>query len=817
MPKETGSHKSENLFQDVIPITTSLQVSEDVTFRPVPYNADSESAQNAPVWRVHIGLVSNPSIQFGLELNGEVVVGRDLDSDDVVDLKDYIDDLQGVSRKHLMLRPTITNLYAIDMGSTNGTWRNGRSIGVNNPTPVSNGDILDLGGLQIQVNITDRPNLQTGTLQEKLDLAEALSQIAKAITSQLNLDEVLNKVVETAQYLTSADETAIWLIDENTGELFLDAQQGIEDETIQRMRLPASEDNLVGKVLTTAEPLRAYRKPGEGQIKVKTGYLVESLLYVPITLGGVTFGVIGSGQRKTGKPFSQRDERLLSAIADFAAIAIQNARLYQATDKALAHRVKELTALNEVSRAVSTSLDLSRVYNVLVEQVSRNWPVQSVQLYLLNENAGGLYPLIFGKNLTRPRPITQGIIWEAAEKRESVVTNDPVNYPAYYAATDNIGGAAPKSIASVPLIVKDRVVGVLTLFNKQDGGFTNEDMARLGVFAHPMATAVENARLFAESKRQQAAIVATAQTITEPLLILDEQGNVLVSNEAAQELLANHISQLFDGISRSVGKTAEVMIGDNIYLATSQHLPEIGTISVMQDITYVKQLEKDRAEFMRALSHDLKSPLTSIKGFAQLLGKVMTLNEKGERFISQIVSATDRMLEMIHHLLQVTHEEVIEIERHACDLHSVIAEVLEDVEGAALNKSIQISFDETGDTYMILGDPVRMYHMTLNLVDNAIKYSPPETKIQISLHYTLEAVTLLVQDEGPGIPEEDLPYIFQKFYRGKKTSTQQGTGVGLSVVAAIAQAHDGEATVYNLPENGTAFKVTLPGKLRTDG
>ncbi|MCA9932685.1 MAG: GAF domain-containing protein [Ardenticatenaceae bacterium] len=817
MAKDTGTRKSDSLFQDVIPITTSLHVAGDVTFKSVPFDTNEKLAHNTPIWRVRFGLVADPSLQFGLELNGEVVLGRDLDAANLVDLNDYFDDLQGVSRQHLMLRPTITNLYAIDVGSTNGTWRNGRSIGVNNPTPVSNGDIIDLGGLQILINIVDRPNLQTGTLQEKLDLAEALSQIAKAITSQLDPDEVLNKVVETAQVLTSADETAIWLMDENTGELFLEAQQGIEDESIQRMRLPASEDNLVGKVLTTAEPLRAYRKPGEEQIKVKTGYLVESLLYVPITLGGVTFGVIGAGQRKTGKPFSQRDERLLSAIADFAAIAIQNARLYQATDQALAHRVRELTALNEVSRAVSTSLDLSRVYNVLVEQVSKNWPVQSVQLYLMNENVGGLYPLVFGKNLPRPRPITQGIIWEAAEKRESIVTNDPTNYPTYFAATDNISGAAPKSIACVPLIIKDRVVGVLTLFNKQDGEFTNEDIARLGAFAHPMATAVENARLFAESKRQQAAIVATAQTITEPLLILDEQGNVLVSNEAAQELLANHISQLFDGISRSVGKTAEVMVGDNIYLATSQHLPEVGTISVMQDITYVKQLEKDRAEFMRALSHDLKSPLTSIKGFAQLLGKVMTLNEKGERFISQIVSATDRMLEMIHHLLQVTHEEIVEIERHACDLHSVIAEVLEDVEGAALNKSIQLLFDETGDSYMILGDPVRLYHMMLNLVDNAIKYSPAETKIQISLQYSRKNVILEVQDEGPGIPEEDLPYLFQKFYRGKQTNKEQGTGVGLSVVSAIAEAHEGEATCYNLPEKGSSFKVTLPGKLRTDG
>lgn len=817
MPKDTGEHKSDKLFHEAIEVTSTLDEQSQVSFEPMPHPSDYEPIQNAPIWRVRFGSATETGVQFGLELNGEVILGRDTESSSILDLKKYFPDLQGVSRQHLMLRPTTTNLYAIDVGSTNGTWRNGRSIGVNNPTPLNNGDVLDLGGLQIMINIIDRPNMQTGTLQEKLDLADALSQMAKAITSQLDPDEVLHKVLETAQFLTSADETAIWLIDESTGELFLEAEQGIEDEKIRRMRLPASEDNLVGKVLTTSEPLRAFRKPGEEQIKVKTGYLVESLLFVPITLGGVTFGVIGAGQRKTGKAFSQRDERLLIATADFAAIAIQNARLYQATDKALARRVKELTALNEVARAVSSSLDLSRVYNVLVEQVTKNWPVQSVQVYLHNDKVGGLFPLVFGKNVSRPRPINRGIIWQVAESKKALFTNDATQHQAYHPNFDHVEGQQTNSIACVPLTIKEKVVGVLALFNRKEGEFTLEDMARLEAFSHPVATAVENARLFAESRRQQAAILATARTINEPLIILDEQGNVLVSNEAAQELLASNMGQLFDGISRSVGRTAEVIINERIYLATSQHLPEVGTISVMQDITYVKQLEKDRAEFMRALSHDLKSPLTSIKGFAQLLGKVMTLNEKGERFVDQIVSATERMLEMIHQLLQVTHEEVVELERVAVDMHSIVAEVMEDLEGAALGKSIDLLFDTTGDSYMILGDAVRLYHMTLNLVDNAIKYSPEKTNVKIWLNYTPEEVVIEVQDEGQGIPEGDLHRVFEKFYRGKHTGGQQGTGVGLSVVAAIAKAHEGTASVYNRDEGGAGFKVTLPGKLRTDG
>ena len=106
----------------------------------------------------------------------------------------------------------------------------------------------------------------------------------------------------------------------------------------------------MGKVIRTGKPIRARRAPGEDQIKVKTNYLVEALVYVPIKLGQETFGVLAAVHREAGKQFEERDERLLSAIADSAAIAIQNARLYEATDQALQERVEELSALNEVSR-----------------------------------------------------------------------------------------------------------------------------------------------------------------------------------------------------------------------------------------------------------------------------------------------------------------------------------------------------------------------------------------------------------------------------------------------------------------------------------
>lgn len=809
------NRKTEELKGETLP---DLEVViPEVEYRQVPF--EGEDAKNKPVWRIHLELAQNPQNRMGLDVNGEILLGRDLEEDNAVDLKQFEAGLLGVSRRHLMFRPTASHLYATDLGSTNGTMRNGRSIGVRTPYPLVDGDTLTLGKLRLILRIVERPHFQTGVLKQKIDLADALTEIAKSITSQLDLDQVLNQMVETAMTLTAAGETSIWLVDEQTGELFLEAQRGIEDENIQRMRLPINDDTLAGKVIKTGQPLRVWRQPGEEQIKVKTNYLVEALAYVPLTLGGVTFGVLSATHSEKGKRFDERDERLLTAIADFAAIAIQNARTYQATDAALERRFNELSALNELSRAVSSSLDLDKVYEVLIDQINKHWPVEAVGLSLLDEQGKKLRKYRLSTKHTsrgtRPFGMNEGIIGFVAEKNEVVMTNDPSNHEAYNPFVDNLNGGAPSSMASVPLNVQENVVGVLTLFNKDNGLFTDNDIDRLKAFANPVATAVENARLFKESERQRAAIQATAHTLSQPLLIIDESGDILVANDAANALLATNMAQLFEAISSGVGQTKEREIGEKTYLTTAEHLDGVGTIVVMQDITYVKQLEADREDFLHMLSHDLKNPLTAITGWKSLLERTASLDARGERYLMQIGVAVDRMLVMIEQLLYtVTDNQSVSLMQKRFNFDDVVERVQEDVAGAALHKVIKVDCEIAGDHYDIEADENRLYHMLLNLVDNAIKYSPRETAVSVQVNYDPEQITIHVMDEGPGIPEDSLDKVFEKYFRGNDAKVQPGSGLGLSAVKVIAVAHGGDISVVNRSEGGAHFTVTLPGSLR---
>jgi hypothetical protein len=192
-------------------LTDVVPTEPEVTYRPVPDDIVYGDVEDRPIWRVRFDLASDPVIRFGLDINGEIILGRSSDGPNRVNLDEYQAAECGVSRQHLMLRPTPSNLLVIDLGSTNGTWCNSRRIGRYAPSHLLNGDTLTLSTLRFVVRIVERPSVQTALLERKSTLADAMAHIARAITSQLDVAAVLDQVAETAILLTAASETGVWL------------------------------------------------------------------------------------------------------------------------------------------------------------------------------------------------------------------------------------------------------------------------------------------------------------------------------------------------------------------------------------------------------------------------------------------------------------------------------------------------------------------------------------------------------------------------------------------------------------------------------
>jgi signal transduction histidine kinase len=205
--------------------------------------------------------------------------------------------------------------------------------------------VLRLGELELIVRIIRYPVGRTQALARTENPDAIVMPIAQALTSLLDLNEVLRKAIDMAITETNADEASIWLVDDRTGDLYLEADHGIQDSTIRLMRLPVT-DTLAGKVIETGQPQRASASDHAQPIKVKTGYLVNAVVYVPLSLAGVTFGVLSAAHHKPDVSFSKNDEHVLATIGEFTAIAVQNARTYQAAAAAVTRRDKVLTALS---------------------------------------------------------------------------------------------------------------------------------------------------------------------------------------------------------------------------------------------------------------------------------------------------------------------------------------------------------------------------------------------------------------------------------------------------------------------------------------
>jgi len=307
-------------------------------FAPVPEILYDDDGNRLPHWRIILEVDVDPPAVLGLDVYGPVTFGRADDDDEeaaLFDLSSYDAEARGVSRRHLELRPAPHGLFAVDLGSTNGTQKNGVPLAPNSPTPVGSNDTLTLGLLHITVEIVDAPHQEAEWLARQATLGQALTEMAKTVTTRLKVEDVLNAAVDYAIGLTQAQEAILWLLKPEANELHLEAARGVEMGLVGNVTLPV-EGSVAGEaVLTTKPVVRSRRSDLDKKVMISEGHEVDSVVFVPLALGGLCLGVLSVSNRTPGHDFTDYDLEMLASLADFAAIALQNSRTLQATDEAL--------------------------------------------------------------------------------------------------------------------------------------------------------------------------------------------------------------------------------------------------------------------------------------------------------------------------------------------------------------------------------------------------------------------------------------------------------------------------------------------------
>ncbi len=240
-----------------------------------------------------------------------------------------------------------------------------------------------------------------------------------------------------------------------------------------------------------------------------------------------------------------------------------------------------------------------------------------------------------------------------------------------------------------------------------------------------------------------------------------------------------------------------------------------GAVLVFHDITELRHLEKIRRDFVANVSHELRTPISSIKGYAEtLLGGALEDKENAGDFLKIICTDSNRLAQLIDDLLNLSEIESgkLKMTLKSCAVESIIKRIVSGLNKQAKNKLIKIRVDIPEDISDILADEARIAQVLLNLIDNAVKYTQEGGEVCISAKKQNKFIRIDVSDTGVGIPEKDLPRLFERFYRVDKARSRElgGTGLGLSIVKHIVSAHHGEVSVQSVLGQGSTFSFTIP-------
>jgi len=239
---------------------------------------------------------------------------------------------------------------------------------------------------------------------------------------------------------------------------------------------------------------------------------------------------------------------------------------------------------------------------------------------------------------------------------------------------------------------------------------------------------------------------------------------------------------------------------------------EVGFAITMQDITYLKEMDRIRSEFVHTVSHDLRSPLTSVMGYSELVERVGPLNENQRDFLNRIRDGIQHITSLVNDLLDLGNVEAgFDTQRQFVQLEGILRYTLDMLQGQIKSKRLKVHTDIARSLPALRANPIRLRQVLDNVVGNAIKYSNANGEVKIAIHAEGDQVILQVTDEGLGIPPTDQQYIFDKFYRGSNTSPEiEGSGLGLAIVKSIVENHQGRIWVESAVGKGSSFFIVLP-------
>ncbi len=593
---------------------------------------------------------------------------------------------------------------------------------------------------------------RTRELSKSLEQQTAIAEILRAISSSpTDIQPVLDAVAESSARLCEALDATILLRDGD--DVVPRAHFGPLGAPVgQRQRLSRAwvtgRAVLDGQAVHVADLTQVSdaEYPEGKAMALRFGH--RATLATPLMREGTAIGAI-LVRRREPRPFSEKQITLLKTFADQAVIAIENVRLFQeleARTRDLVRSVDELKALGEVSRAVSSTLNVETVLNTIVSRARQLAGADGCTIYEYDVGVEE-FRLRAADNLdatfvetVRAMPLRkgEGVMGRAAETREPIQISD-IAAPGVYQSRlrDILLRAGYRALLSVPLLREGQIIGSLSLNRKAPGEFPAEVVELLRTFATQSALALENARLFQE---------------------LEE-------------------------------KSRQLEVAD-----------------------------RHKSEFLANMSHELRTPLNAVIGFSEVLIERMfgEVNAKQEEYLQDILASGRHLLSLINDILDLSKIEAGRMELELADFHlpQAIDNAVTLVRERAMRRGITLEVAVDDRLGALRGDERKVKQVLLNLLANAIKFTPEGGRVEVRAAAADGVAEIAVSDTGVGIAFEDQEAVFEEFRQvgTDYAKKHEGTGLGLTLSRKFVELHGGKIWVKSQVRQGSTFTFTLPLK-----
>jgi signal transduction histidine kinase/AmiR/NasT family two-component response regulator len=495
----------------------------------------------------------------------------------------------------------------------------------------------------------------------------------------------------------------------------------------------------------------------------------------------------------------------------------------------LEERIDEFETLTNLGASITRLLDLNAVLTAIVEAAVKLTKAEEGNILLKDDRSDELY-MVAAKNFkdefvrTFRLPTNNSLAGQVIQSGKPMLidSNTPQKIKTQYLV---------HSLIYVPLIVKEKAIGVLGVDNRLERAVTFKDreVKIMRFLAEYAAIAITNARLYLTALRERSKMEAILTNIRDGIIILDNRKNIVLANEVAQRVLTLPKAYYGKSLAEQVKNTELVQfikqppdqpqkyveINDsegNAYMVQFSRISEVGLGITLHDITSLKNLDELKSDFVNTVSHDLRSPLTAILGYAELIDRIGGINNAQHEFIQRIRGSVREITSLIDDLLNLSRiESSMEEDIQPVQLSEIINQSLAVFQPQIEQKKITIQVSINENLPDVLANPIHVRSLFDNLIGNAIKYTLENGRVTIQASSQNSQTVITITDTGIGIPEADQPRIFNKFYRGSNaTEITQGTGLGLSIVQSVLDKLNGRVWVDSKIGMGSTFTVLLP-------